>query len=364
VQETTVVLGVEDPALQEEILHFLERLPHVRVVAVSPAATELARRVGETEPDAAVVSPGMLADAPDLDGSAILVVGEREATSMLRLALRAGARGFYLWPDEREALARDTRRASRPAHPERSSPGQVVSVYGPRGGVGTTFLATNLAAACARAGRETVLVDLDVLFADVTAATGLAGRSGELHTLAELAPVLDELTSEHIDRVVHEHPSGFRLLLAPEDSRSLPSLTAAQVAGMVRVLRSSFDMVVVHLPRALDAAVRGALQASDDVVLVLSLDVMAFRDGRRALDHLSDLGLDGKCRLVINRATRSEVVPADAERVFGFSPAAVIRFDRAVSRAQNRGELIVGRSSRAARSVIALARRLLEERRS
>lgn len=363
-QETTVVLGVEDPALQEEILHFLERLPHVRVVAVSPAATELARRIGETEPDAAVVSSGMLANATDLDGSAILVVGERETTSTLRVALRAGARGFYLWPDEREALARDTRRASRPAHQERSSPGRVVSVYGPRGGVGTTFLATNLAAACARADRETVLVDLDVLFADVTAAAGLAGRNGELHTLAELAPVFDELTSEHIDRVTHEHPAGFRLLLAPEDPRSLPSLTATQAAGMVQVLRSRFDVVVVHLPRALDAAVRGALQASDDVLLVLSLDVMAFRDGRRALDHLSDLALDGKCRVVINRATRSEVVPADAERVFGIAPVAVIRFDRAVSRAQNRGELVVGRSSRAARSVIALARRLLEEGRS
>jgi DNA-binding NarL/FixJ family response regulator len=119
VQETTVVLGVEDPPLQEEILHFLERLPHVRVVAVSPAATELARRIGETKPDAAVVSPGMLADAADLDGS-IVVVGDRETTSTLRVALRAGARGFYTCgrtsvrpllgiQAERDALARQGR---------------------------------------------------------------------------------------------------------------------------------------------------------------------------------------------------------------------------------------------------------------
>lgn len=363
-QEFTVVLGVEDAALQEEILHFLERLPHVRVVGAAEEAPELTRRVRERRPDAAVVSSSILAEAADLDGAAVMVVGDRETTSALRAALRAGARGFYLWPEEREALARDTSRLRRPAHPDRPFPGRVVAVYGPRGGVGTTFLATNLAAACARAGGETVLVDLDMSFADVTVAMGLAGRTGDLHTLAELMPVLDELTPEHIDRVVQEHPAGFRMLLAPVESRGLPALTAPHVAGMVRVLRSRFDAVVLHLPRTLDDAAVGALEAADDVLVVLSLDVMAFRDARRALDHLSGLGLEGKCRLVINRAARSEVVPADAERVFGMAPLAVIRFDRAVPRAQNRGELVVGRSSRAARSVFNLARRLLAEDRS
>jgi pilus assembly protein CpaE len=364
VQQTSVVLGVDDPALQEEILHFLERLPHVRVVGAAEAAAEVTRRIRETEPDAAVVSSRILADVANVDGATLLVVGERETTSALRIALRAGARGFYLWPEERESLARAASRARRPAREERPDQARVVAVYGPRGGVGTTFLATNLAAACARAGGETLLVDLDVFFADVTAAVGLAGRAEGLHTLAELAPVLDELTSEHVDRVVQEHPAGFRMLLAPEDSRGSPALTAPHVAGMVQVLRSRFDAVVLHLPRALDDAAIGALEAADDVLVVLSLDVMAFRDARRALDHLSGLGLEGKCRLVINRAARSEVVPGDAERVFGMAPVAVIRFDRAVPRAQNRGELVVGRSSRAARSVFTLARRLLEGDRS
>ena len=362
-QESTVVLGIEDPALQEEILHFLERLPHLRVVGAAQGATELSRRVRETGPDAAVVSPNLLADVTELDGAAVLVVGDRETTSALRAAIHAGARGFYLWPEERDALAREARRTRRPAHQDHPTPGRTVAVYGPRGGAGTTFVATNLAGACARLGADTVLVDLDLFFADVTAAVGLAGRSGELHTLGELAPGLDELTADHVERVLQEHPAGFRMLLAPEEVEGLPPFSPAQVTGMVRVLRSRFEVVVLHLPRALDAGVQAALETSDDVLIVLTLDVMAFRDGRRVWDRLSSLGREGKAQLVINRAVRSEIVPADAERVFGKAPVAVIRFDRAVPRAQNRGELVVGRSGRAGRSLFALARRLLKEER-
>jgi Flp pilus assembly CpaE family ATPase len=120
-------------------------------------------------------------------------------------------------------------------------------------------------------------------------------------------------------------------------------------------------MVILHCHRALEASTLGAAEAADSVLLVVTLDVLALRDARRSLDLLSSRGASKGCRLVINRATRGELIPADAERVLGLSSAVVIRFDRAVPRAQNRGELVVGRSSRAARAVQTLARKLLEE---
>jgi septum formation inhibitor-activating ATPase MinD len=55
------------------------------------------------------------------------------------------------------------------------------------------------------------------------------------------------------------------------------------------------------------------------------------------------------------------VVPEDAERVLGLHPAVLIKEDRAVRRAQDRGEVVAGRSTPAARRVAVLARRLLDE---
>jgi pilus assembly protein CpaE len=361
VQDTTVVLGIEDAALQEEILHFLERVPTVRVVGAAHATPDLRRRVREAHPDAAVVSSTLLGADVDLDGTALLVVDERETTAGLRRAIGAGARGFYLWPEEREVLGRDAGRARRPREQAGSDPGRIVAVYGPRGGAGTTFLATNLAAACARAGSSSLLIDLDLQFADVTAAVGLGAGASDLPSVANLAPVLDELHAEHLERVVQEHDAGFQVLLAP--SAAEPQLTVApsQVTALARVASAGHDAVILHLPRALDAGTVAALEVADVILLVVTLDVLALRDARRALDVLSARGLDRKCRLVVNRASRGELVPTDAEGVLGMPPAAVIRFDRLVPRGQDRGELVVGRSGRAARAVLGLARRLLAE---
>jgi pilus assembly protein CpaE len=357
-QETSVVLGLQDPALQEEVLQFLDRLPRVRVVGASPNAAGLGRELRASRADAAVVSPEILREA-DLDGATVFVVSPRETTEDLRVALRAGARGFFLWPGEREALGHHAERAHRPSPAELDRSGRVVSVYGPRGGAGVTFLATNLAAACAGRNARVTLVDLDPSYGDVASALGV-DADDSMASLADLAPVLDELTQEHLDRTLFSHPRGFQALLAPpEPGRPFPP---RGVAVATRALRSSSDVVLLHLPRGLDELTRTALEESDRILVVVSLDVVGLRDARRALAFFGAMGVREACRLVVNRAARGEVVPDDAERVLGQAPDVVIPFDRQVGQALNRGELVAGRASPAARVIATLARRVLEEK--
>lgn len=360
-QETSIVLGLEEPALQEEVLSFLDRRPGIRVVAATADASALGRTVREAGPDALVASPDVLGTAGDLDGAAILVVAERETTEGLRTALRRGARGFYLWPEQREALARDAEKAARRVMPERAQPGRVVAVYGARGGAGVTFLATNLAASCAAAGADTVLADMSLDHEDVAAALGVPPTNG-VPTLEQLRPVIDELTPDHVDRVLYVHPRSFRVLLAPHQPDGDRWIGADEAVALVRALRARFDIVVLHLPRTLDRGIAGALDSADDVLVVVTLDVVAFREARSLLAYLAGRGLDGRCHLVVNRASKGEVVPQDAERVFGLQPLAVIRHDRSVVRAQNRGELVVGRSGSTARQLARLSRWALRER--
>jgi pilus assembly protein CpaE len=356
VSEATVVLGLQEQAMGEEILHYLDRLPRVRVVGTASEEASLRGEIQRAAPDAVVVSPELLAS--DLPAPAVLTVSERETTAGLRAAIAAGARGFFLWPEEREALARAAERTARRADAGERPPGKVVAVYGPRGGAGVTFLATNLAGACAERGASSALVDLDVDYADVTVALGIVPNGQP--TLADLVPVMDELAGEHLEKVLYEHPRGFRVLLAPHRPGASDRMEGRHIEAMTALLRRRFDVTILHLPRSLGDRTRSAMAASDVVLFPVTLDVLAFRDARRALDALRDVDLQDRVRLVINRATRSEVVPDDAERVFGLRPTAVIAVDRSVVRAQNRGELLVGRSGRTARRISALARAILE----
>lgn len=356
--ETRVALGVDDPGLQDELLHFLDRLPEVKVVGAAEDEESLRGVIRDRQPHAVVAAPELVSR----EGfPPVMAVAARETTDALRSAIRVGARGFYVWPAEREALGRDVVRTHKKARPEPEKNGLVLAVVGARGGAGTTFLATNLAAALSRQHAETVLADFDTVFGDVTPALGIAADA-PLPSITDLAAVASELTADHLDRVLQAHPAGFRALFAPQDVSLGAGIDAATVEAIVRALRERFTTTVLHLPRALEESTRSAIQLADEVLVVVTLDVLGIRSARRLLESLRSAGLGGSVRLLVNRTRRGEVVPSDAELVLDAPVACLIPSDRSVERAQNRGELVVGRRGRVARRIDRLAAQLLRER--
>jgi pilus assembly protein CpaE len=354
----TVVLGVVSGALTEEVMDFLDRSGRVRVVATAADGSELARAVRQARPDAIVAEPALLRAAGPPNGSSLLAVGTEESVASLREALAAGAGAFFLWPGERVELAAAAERA-RPREDVGSvARGRVVAVYGPRGGVGTTFVATHLASAFARRSARTVLIDLDAFFGEVA---GALGASPDHRTASDLRPVAHELAFRHLEEVLWDHPAGFRVLLAPQEAWDLNGLPAVYRSA-TSVAAALAEAVVLHVGRAPDDVALAGLEAADRILVVLSLDVLAFRDGRRALEGLERLGLADRCEFVVNRARRAEIVPADVERVFGRPPIAVLPSDPGVRSAQDRGRLVPLRG-RIGRALLRMSARLLEERR-
>jgi pilus assembly protein CpaE len=353
-QVARVVLALEGHDLAEEVMHFLDRSGRARVVATATDERQLAEAIRQLEPDAVVASPALAGSPLPIDGRALLAVDTVETVAALRAAIGAGAGGFFLWPQERERLAAAAARVA--PSPERAGrrAAPVVAVYGPRGGVGTTFLATHLAAAYARQQRECVLVDLDLAFADVSVAVGAPTEGGR--TILDLLPVAGELSARHLDEVLWRHPDGFRVLLAPHVPPEATQVVPAELSAAVAGIRRLTDVVLLHVPRGLDEVTHAALTGADRVLVVLHLDVASFRAARRAI---AAAGIEQRCVLVVNRAGRADITPSDVERVFGRPASAVIRIDRAVPLAQDRGRLLPGRG-RTARAVSRLASIVLE----
>ena len=352
---TRVVLGLEEPAVAEEVMHFLDRTGRARVVATASDERQLAEAVRQLEPDAIVASPRLARSAGPTNGSVLLAVDTVESVRALRGAIQAGARGFYLWPAERDELAGATARAMPSLVATHDRRGLVVAVYGPRGGTGATFLATHLAAALARRKRECVLVDLDLAFADITHAVG-APAEGEVRTIVDAVPLVGELTARHLDEILWQHPDGFRVLLAPGDHDAASRIAASDLKSTIGAVGRGAEVVVLHIPRGMDDVTRAGLDCAARVVIVLRLDVLSFRAAKRAI---SEAGIADRCELVVNAPRRGEIVPADVERVFGRAPAVVIPADRNVGSAQDRGRLLSLRG-RTGRAIDRLARTLLE----
>jgi Flp pilus assembly CpaE family ATPase len=344
-----VVLAVDEHDMAEEVMHFLDRAGVAEVVGTAMDERQLAEAVRQLDPDAVVASPSLLRrGAPS--GRPVLAVDTRESVGSLRAAIRAGADGFYLWPEERDELAAASRRAAA-AIAAGGSGGRVVAVLGSRGGAGTTFVATHLAAAFARRRVDCVLVDTDLLFDDLGAALGIP--------VDEPIPTLVDLLSEDgvvaTERRPWGHPAGFRVVPG-SSSPATAALDPEDVVAVVDATARACDVVVAHLPRTISPVSRALVARADEILVVLTLDVASFRAAKRVIEALD---VDGRCRFVVNRAARADVAVADVQRVFGTSAIAVVPVSNAVRAAQDRGLLIPSRG-RVARAIDRIAIELTE----
>jgi pilus assembly protein CpaE len=357
VEVARVVIALETPDVAEEVMQFLDRTGRVRVVGTAQDSSQLAEAVRQLEPDTIVAAPTLVPGRGTLNGCALLALDTSQSVGALRRAIRAGASGFYLWPAEREELASAAARIAPSADEVSTTRAPVVAVYAPRGGAGATFVATHLAAALARRVGRTVLIDLDVRFADVSAAIGVpADAEADVRTIADLVPLGDELGPQHVEEILWGHPAGFSALLAPAEP--VPTRSVAQTyRSAISAVRRCADEIVLDVPRAFDEVSRAGLDSADRVLIVLGLDVLSFRNAKRAIETI---GIEDRCDFVVNRAGRSEIAPRDVERVFGRPALAVIPADRAVSPARDHGRLVPMRG-RVGRSLDRLARRLEEE---
>lgn len=248
----------------------------------------------------ATVVRRIVAEAPH---ACVLVTGPSgTAPRVMGRAVAAGARGFLLKPytdDDMQGLVNEVSASRHAAQgPERSRRGRLISVYGPKGGVGRTTVAINLAVALAQTGSSVGLVDLDLQFGDVGVALGLKGANSIVELVGH-----EVLTGEIVRDTFIEHPSGVRVLLAPDDLSQVESLDPFQVRDVLERLRASFDYVVCDLWSMFEDLTRSTLKASDQVVLVTTPEVPALRNLQRVLvAGRGELKLDERALIVLNRA--------------------------------------------------------------
>ena len=214
--------------------------------------------------------------------------------------------------------------------------GRVISVVSPKGGVGKTTVATNLAVGLARTHRHsTVLVDLDIQFGDVASALNLNPEytlSNTLHGPASRDTMV-------LKTFLTLHETGLYVICGPKSPAEADSITAQQVSHLLQMLASEFEFVVVDTAPGLSEHVLAAMDASSDLVLVTSMDVPGLRGLRKELDALTELGILSDSRSVVLNFTdsRAGLSIADAQATIGTAIDVVLPRSKATPRSVNQG---------------------------
>jgi len=275
----------------------------------------------------------------------------------LRRSMLAGAREFLVKPfssDEltasiRQVYGREKEKQSRmvpvavagggAAAADGTGPSEasVIAVFSPKGGVGRTTIAVNLAVAAATLGKKVALVDASFQFGDVGVLLNLNPRN---KSIGDLATELQTGEAESLDTFMITHSSGVRVLLAPPSPEQAELIGPLAVKKVLQRLRLDHELVVVDCPSSFNEPTLAVLDEADVILTLLSLEITSVKNMRLFLEVSEQLGYtDDKIRLVLNRADSTlGIRVADVEHSIGRKVDHTIVSDgRSVVYALNRG---------------------------
>ena len=214
--------------------------------------------------------------------------------------------------------------------------GRVISVVSPKGGVGKTTVATNLAVGLARTGHHsTVLVDLDLQFGDVASALNLDPE----YTLPDTLHGPASRDTMVLKTFLTLHETGLYVICGPKSPAAADSITASQVSHLLQMLASEFQYVVLDTAPGLSEHVLAAMDQSSHLVLVTSMDVPGVRGLRKELDALTELGMltDSRCIVLNFTDSHGGLSVADAQATIGSSIDVSLPRSKATPRSVNQG---------------------------
>ncbi len=265
--------------------------------------------------------------------SAIVMTGYGSIESAVE-AMRRGAFDYITKPLALEQLRLVIKRFKEQHEAERSAQvarGQIITVFGSKGGVGTTTIALNLAVSLleANAQRSVVLVDLNPQFGDVALFLDMEPA----HTLGDIAKNISRLDETFLMSILSKHASGLSLLPSPHILEEIGAVTPAGASRTLELLQPLFDYIIVDSGHLIDDIAVATMKMSSSILLVSALTLHILRSTRRVLDLFSSVGLgDDQIKIILNKyASNTEVSLKDSESILGQKIFKIIPHDYATT---------------------------------
>lgn len=386
------VLIVDDFAdTRDSITKLLYFERDIEVVGSAADAQQGIRMAREQRPDVILMDinmPGMdgIAATETIHGSnpecEVIMMSVQGEPDFLRRAMLAGAREYLVKPftgdelagsirqvyelsaDKRARLAAMQLPATAPVVAQAALPsGRLISVFSPKGGVGRTTIAANLAIAIrSLTEKKVALVDCSLLFGDI----GIMLNLPATKTISDLIANVNALDQDLLEGVLVSHSSGVKVLLAPTRPELAELITGEHVRKILTILKTLYDYVIVDTRPSFDDAILSALDVSDRILVVTSLEMSAIKNIKLFLEVAEALHYShDKLWLTLNRTdSTSGIGVADIEESIRFTISAdIVGASQLMTAAANQGVPVVvsHRDSPVAKSIFDLATKVLTE---
>ena len=301
------LLVVEDvPQVAQYIRGLLNSQSAIKLLDVVNDGTRVARLMAELRPDVVLIDAllqgrvkGMaLVQQLHESGSQIPVIVLTVPQKPVQVNPAMGIDGVLPMPFTGYELVTGIQHAQQAAAvAEAAGTARMITVFAPKGGVGKTTIAFNLAVALAQQGLRTVLVDGSIQFGDLRA---LLKVPAEAPSLLDLPT--DRIQESDLQDVLWRDPSGIDILLAPPRIEMAEMVTMRDLEKAISLLRRVYEVVIVDTPAVINDVNLAFLDASDTILEIVTYDSTTIHSAMTVADAFRMIGYPPtKVRYLVNR---------------------------------------------------------------
>ena len=292
----TMLLGIDTVWLEAECSRYeffmdviQQTQPDIALVNVDSNPSAAVRLIGEI--------------TSNVPHCAVLVISQSQEGTLILQVMRNGAREFLNMPLQLDDFiaALDRIRATHGGNDGEGggNAGQIITVVGVGGGVGSTSLSVNLAAALAQnPANSPVIIDLDLTLGDADVWLDIIPD----YTIRDVSENISRLDYGLLKRSLTRHDCGVFLLPRPVEVESQDLVRPDDLRRILALLKATFSHLIIDVSKSFGPLDMSAMEVSDKILLVAQLDLTCLRNVVRVMQFLDQTGeLDKKVEILVNR---------------------------------------------------------------
>jgi pilus assembly protein CpaE len=310
-ENNTIIIIDQDVNARQTIKKELEHLQLIQIVGESGELTEGFELVKQHLPDIVLLDISQSADfslsfaekiTQNFSSTALFICTSHSTPELIRKAMHAGARDFLIKPINRDEFFNAIQtviRHKRQRLAAEGKGGKVFSVFGVKGGVGTTTIATNLAVSLkSHSRRSVVLVDLNLQLGNASLFLNVVPKYSIIDIINNMNSILPDSLMDYLPKDV----TGVSILAGPNRPEEAEIMTTAHLDQILGMLRAEFDYIILDTNVSLNDFTLKALDESNNIITVLEYDILSVYNARRCLDIFKRMGYqEDKILIIMNR---------------------------------------------------------------
>lgn len=324
-KQINIIVAANLTQVQKQLKKLLQLIEDIEILRYVNTAQEAVESLRELNPEVVLIDLSL----PDMSGlklteivrrdfplTQVILFSQDKLYDTVLQAMRLGAADFFtldvsfedlqlsIWKAGEQSLSDKFKANVYPLgemeaeHDFRKKAGKVITIFSPKGGVGVTTVAVNLAIALMKDDAEVLLVDDSLQFGDVLIQLNEVSRNSVLDLISNIY----ELDRKMVEEVVVRHKSsGIHVLPAPSEPELAEKVTGEHLSRVIEFLRTLYDYIIINTSAYISDPCLAALDQGDMVYLLTSQEIAAIRSVNSFLRLWASLNMENeRIHLVLN----------------------------------------------------------------